>query len=53
MKTLKTMFVAGWLAVLVCPGWAAAAPGAEKTWNAEAGDYFTPRRLATRRLTRR
>ena len=43
MKTkLKTMFVAGWLAVLVCPGWAAVAQGAEKTWNAEVGDYFTP-----------
>ena len=30
------------LAVLVFPGWAAVAQGAEKTWNAEAGDYFTP-----------
>ena len=28
------MFVAGWLAVLVCPGWAAAAPGAEGKMNA-------------------
>jgi len=26
LKTLKTMFVAGSLAVLACPGWAAAAP---------------------------
>jgi len=34
MKTLKTMFVAGWLAVLVCPGWAAAAPGAGGKMNA-------------------
>jgi outer membrane protein assembly factor BamB len=34
MKTLKTMFIAGWLAVLVCPGWAAAAPGAEGKMNA-------------------
>lgn len=30
------------LAVLVLLGWAAVAQGAEKTWNAEAGDYFTP-----------
>ena len=30
------------LAVLVFLGWAAVAPGAEKTWNVEAGDYFTP-----------
>jgi hypothetical protein len=30
------------LAVLVFPGWVAVAQGAEKTWNAEAGDYFTP-----------
>jgi hypothetical protein len=30
------------LAVLVFLGWAAVAQGAEKTWNADAGDYFTP-----------
>jgi len=30
------------LAVLVLLGWAAVAQGAEKTWNADAGDYFTP-----------
>ena len=30
------------LVVLVFPGWAAVAQGAEKTWNVEAGDYFTP-----------
>ena len=30
------------LAVLVLLDWAAVAQGAEKTWNADAGDYFTP-----------
>ena len=30
------------LAVLVFLGWAAVAQGAGKTWNADAGDYFTP-----------